>query len=59
MTIEMIRLARLAMNVRDGVTDALDYDTIIAIFEEFLGVTETDIDIYINGHQQEIIEWQP
>jgi hypothetical protein len=57
--IEMIRLARLVMNIRDGVCDALDYDTVIAILSEFLSITEADVDSYMNDHEQEIVEWQP
>ena len=57
--IEMIRIARLIVNIQEGITDAEDYNTAIQILDEFLTIDEAAVTEYIFGHYQEIIEWHP
>lgn len=57
--IEMIRIARLIVDIQESATDAYDYETAITILDEFLNITENDVTEYVCNHYQEIIEWHP
>ena len=57
--IAMMRIARLVNNIQEGTTDIYDLQTMLEMLDEFMDLSEGNIDEYITNHYEELITWEP
>lgn len=55
----MIKLARVFLNIQEGVTDQYDYEFLLDYIEGLTGITRADIEEFIQNNYEELITWKP
>jgi len=55
----MIQLARLFLNIQEGMTDQYDYEFLLEYIENLEGLTRVDIEEFIQNNYEEIVTWNP
>jgi len=54
-----IKLARVFLNIQEGLTDQYDYEYLLDFIEGLTGITRRDIEESIQNNYEEIVSWEP